>query len=522
MRNQRNALRITVLSAIVIFSLIRVAATHRVFSQTFDEGIHIAAGHEWLTEPPEYQVDAQHPPLARILFGLPFIHLSEASIKSDPIARGNKLLNYDDRYIHNLAHARLGNLVFLALGIVAVFLWGQCMISPEAGIIAAALFASLPPVLAHAGLATTDMAITAMLSFALYWLTIWLDSPTWPRTLMLGIAVGLGVLSKYSFLLFFPIAAAIVFFVRRRLPLLRGLAAAAIAFVLCWGGYRSSVGTIRDAHWNGALMVEELFGSQRMADVRLPMPAFFVGLIELQLHNRRGHFAFALGQISRQGWWWYFPLTLAVKTPIPFLALSIAGFGVALKQRRAVEVALIPVALLGASTLSHINLGVRHVLPLYAMMAVLAALACTELRRARAAVIALVAWTVVGSVLAHPDYLPWLNAFAGNEPARVLVDSNFDWGQDVLRLARTCRRLRIERLSTNLFTSADLECLGLPRHEGFDPKSTVAGWTAISETQFRELGAESPGAFWGYKGRSFRRVGSTIRLYYLPEDRLHQ
>ena len=111
------------------------------------------------------------------------------------------------------------------IGIAAVGLGGRHLCSPAAGLIAALPCASTPAVLAHAGLATTDMAVAAMLPAALYALTRFLDRPSTPPTIILGIVIALGMLSKDSFLVYSPIAPLTLFLVRRRFPLLTRLPA---------------------------------------------------------------------------------------------------------------------------------------------------------------------------------------------------------------------------------------------------------------------------------------------------------
>src|SRR3954454_17939563 len=122
------------------------------------------------------------------------------------------------------------------------------LFSPEAGLLSAALFAMLPPVLAAGGLATTDMAVTAMLPFALDELTRLAELPTWRRAVMTGIAIAAGMLSKYSFVAFFPAAAAVllavIWFRRREIDspvtgtfLICVVVALVIAAVLTWAGF---------------------------------------------------------------------------------------------------------------------------------------------------------------------------------------------------------------------------------------------------------------------------------------------
>jgi hypothetical protein len=507
------------LTLLIVFTAARVATTYRVFSQTNDEPFHLAAGYDFLLTGRQIS-DPQHPPLARVFFALPFIR-TPLPATTDGLARGNALLLRDDRYTQNLGRARIGNLLFLAIGIAAVALWARDLISPAAGLIAALLFASTPAVLAHAGLATTDMAVAAMLPAALYALTRFLDRPSPPRTILLGIAIALGMLSKYSFFVYFPIAAAVLFMVRRRFPVLKVMAACGIAAILVWSTFRFTFTTLQAADSRAADMCAEVFHAPRLATAfRLPAPDYLNGFIEVARHDRHGHRAFLFGEMKDgRGWWYYFPVALFFKTPIPLLVLTLAGMAI-LIARRKFEVPLIALGILGVAMTSHINIGIRHLLPIYAPLAVAAAYAVVELRRFRAVSIALIAWLVIGIAIAHPDYIPWFNAFAGSHPETILNDSNLDWGQDVLRLARTSRTLKIDHLTTSLATTADLDRIGLPPHTNLEAMSEVHGNLAISEMMLAQGNAYSPAVHdWLIRllgDKPYRRVGKSIRLYTLP------
>jgi len=293
MTNRRWAL---LLALIILVTAARIATTYRVFSQTADEPFHLAAGYDFLKTGRQTS-DFQHPPLARVFFALPFLD-SPPPAASDAVARGNELLLRNDRYTQNLGRARPGNLLFVAIGIAAVALWGRHLVSPAAGLLAALLFASLPPILAHGGLATTDMAVTAMLPAALYALTLLLERPNWPRTIAFGVVLAAGLLSKYSFIVYFPIAA-VVLMVRRRFPVLKLLAAAALAFLLLWATFRFTFTTLQVADPRAADMCAEVFHAPVLATaVRLPAPDYINGAIEVARHDRRGHRALLFGEMS--------------------------------------------------------------------------------------------------------------------------------------------------------------------------------------------------------------------------------
>ena len=504
------------LAVIILLTAARIATTYRIFSQTSDEPWHLAAGYDFLKTGRQTS-DLQHPPLARILFALPFLD-SPAPPTSDGLARGNALLLRNDRYTQNLGRARIGNLVFVIIGIAAVALWARHLFSPSAGLIAAALFASIPVILAHGGLATTDMAVAATLPAALYTLTLLIEGPTWSRTVIFGLIIAAGLLSKYSFIVYFPIAAMVVIMTRRRFPFPKMVVAALIACVFVWATFRFSFATLQSADARAADMCSEVFHAPRLATAfALPAPDYFIGFIEVARHNRRGHRAFLFGEMRENGgWWYYFPVALFFKTPIPFLILTLLGTGV-LIARRMLELPVIAATILAAAMTSRINIGVRHVMPIYGPLAVIAAFAVIELRRFRPLTAAFIVWLIVGSAIAHPDYLAWFNGFAGSHPERILNDSNLDWGQDVLRLVREARKNHIAHLTTSLAGTADLDRIGLPAHTNLEAMADVHGWLAISEMMLAQGNAYSPAVRdWLTRllgDKPYRRIGKSIRMY---------
>ncbi len=505
------------LTVLVVLTAARVMTTHRVFNQTSDEPFHLAAGYDFLTKR-TYTLDPEHPPLARVIHALPFINTPEPAA-TEPVPRGNALLLRNDRYTQNLGRARLGNLLFLALGIVAVAVWARHLFSPEMGLLAALFYALLPAVLGHAGFATTDMAGAAIFTLAVYVATLFLEQPSWKRTVHFGAAVAAGVLTKYSFIVYFPPAFVILAIVRRRLPVARVLAALLLAFTIVWAVFGFAFGTIAEIDHESLHRSQSVFGSTWfVTDLSVPAPALVDGILIVKNHDHWGHPAFLFGEKRWQGWWYYFPVALFYKTPVPFLLLALAGC--VLLFRRRPEVALIAAATLGVAMTSHLNIGVRHVLPIYAPLAIAAAFAVISLRRLRIASAALVAWLFLGVAVEHPDYLPWFNFAAGDHPEEILNDSNLDWGQDVLRLVRTARAMKIEHMTVSLFTTTDLDRVGLPRYEILHAMSEVHGWLAISEMNVAQGRAYSPEVrIWLDEllgGKPYRRIGKSIRLYELP------
>jgi hypothetical protein len=466
-------------------TVVRIMATHSIFSPTYDEPLHVAAGHQYLTEH-RYTVDMSHPPLARVLFAFPL----RRAIIADSVEgyeRVGQIFASAGDYSRGVATARRGNLIFVVLAILGVALWTWQLTDTTTAVTAAGVFALLPPVLAHGGLATTDMAGTAAFAVGMATFHWWLQSPTALRSTALAIAVGLGLLTKFSFPLFFGIGALCGMAARRRYPWLRGIIVLFGAMVVVWGGY----------FWR-------------------QLPRFFKGLKELRAHDLRGHEAYFLGSLRTGGWWFYFPVVLAIKTPLPVLALAGAGSWLVFRLRRHRQIVVMAVLMLLAAMTSRLNLGVRHLLPVYVPMAVLAAIAIIALWQSAARwVVALMCiWLIMNSLSAHPDYLPWTNALGGRHPERLALDSNFDWGQDARRLSVECRRRGITELGVMLFGTADLRRLGLPTTHAIDEFRSAPGWYAVSESAIIPAQVRNPQSYsWLTGNRPFDRVGRTIRLY---------
>jgi hypothetical protein len=508
------------LAALTIVAVVRVASTHRVFSEVLDEPAHVAAGFQWLSG--SYTIDASHPPLARVLGALP-LWLADSPLPqtNDMVVFGNELLYHGDRYVKTLARARIGNLLLLAVAIVATAEWARRAFPNSVAILAAALLTTLPPVLAHAGLITTDLAALAAIPLALLALET-------RRPVLIGFALAFGLLTKFSFLIFFVPCALIVMVAHRIRPTVRQAAIAlTIAFLTTWGGYRFDLRTPRAYGGDHAVHV---FGAAAPAPLRnvarwcaehvpLPAPAFATGLGMLQSHNKDGHKAFLLGEVRTHGWWYYFPVVFFYKTPIPFMLLALWG-ALLLRDRVRLAYLLCAIAIMAVSMTSGINIGLRHILPIYAPLSIVAAFAVIESWKrshdtfGRTALVALLAWLFIGVAKDHPDYLAWFNEAAQPNPQRIAVDSNLDWGQDTLRLERAIRELHIEQLSIDVMTNVRVDKFGIAI-SGFDANVQPSGWVAVSETPLAFRSAEG-GYAWLRTYRPVRRIGESIRLYKLP------
>jgi len=545
-RSARDKLLTLAYALVALLGLVRVAATHRVFSAVLDEPIHILAGYEWLHGMP-YTMDASHPPLGRIVGALPAVLSGAKTSEDNPVQRGNSLFYWHDHYERNLANARRPMLLFLLIGMIATAAWTARYFGHVAGVIAMAMFASLPPLLGNAGLVTTDLPIAAMLTLALFALDVWLDGPTLKRSLLLGLAIGLAALSKFSFIVFFPVSALLMVLVRRfraapatspassgeephrrdrRRHIAYAVIALAVAFLTTWAGYRFDFETLRQAsgypYGIATVFVPESMTQQALwfdQHVPLPAPLYVTGVGMVKQHNKEGHLAFLFGEIRMMGWRYYFPVLFFFKTPLPFIALALIGMVlIAMRAREALAPALIPIAMMLSVLPSHINIGVRHILPIYPPLCAVAAFAVMTMwrnARARIAAVALLAWLFIGVALAHPDYMAWFNEAAGKHPERIAVDSNLDWGQDWLRLARVVHKQHIESVNV-LFTGSMLLQFHGVHGDEVETWTEKPGWYAMS-LQGLAMNPDARRGAWRWLDRyPYTMVGKSIRLYHVP------
>jgi 4-amino-4-deoxy-L-arabinose transferase-like glycosyltransferase len=502
---------LALLAAVIAVTLVRVAATHRVFAAVLDEPVHIAAGYDWVVRHSN-GFDPVHPPLARLVCALPLARFAPP-MTDDLIGAGNDLLYAHDHYEHNLALARRGNLLFLLLAMLCVWWWASRTYSRGVALIAVVMLGTMPPILGHAGVVTTDLAVAATLPLALLALDRWIERRDLKRAALLGLAIGLGMLSKFSFVAFFPVCAIPLLLVRHKGEGRWATAGvvAALAFLVLWAGYFFNVDTIAHVHPESAGLA--------YANVPLPAPLYWAGLHVVKVHDELGHLSFLLGRYAQRGFWYYFPVVFFFKTPIPFLILMIVGTVVIARERKGVEFVLMPLALMLFVLASHINIGIRHILPIYPPLCVVAAVGVAALwRQARGRVVAalLMVWLVGGVEVAHPDYLAWFNEFAGRHPERIAVDSNLDWGQDILRLGKAARQHKIERAAVLLVASANIPAAGFPAFDGLQPFKPMTGWIAVSETALALDPATPQGGYdWLTKKYAYERIGKSIRLYYV-------
>jgi Dolichyl-phosphate-mannose-protein mannosyltransferase len=171
-----------------------------------------------------------------------------------------------------------------------------------------------------------------------------------------------------------------------------------------------------------------------------------------------GYPVYLNGTLQDHGWWYYYLATLAYKVPEGTLFLvALSGFVlVGSKRSRAPwadEFAVLSTAvvvLLAMSFLTDICLGLRYILPIFPYLFIgvgklvpwASGLAGWKKRAGWGLIGGALLATSAATASIHPDYLAYFNWVSGgpDRGAEHLIDSNLDWGQDLVKLNRWLKR----------------------------------------------------------------------------------
>jgi 4-amino-4-deoxy-L-arabinose transferase-like glycosyltransferase len=544
-----------VLGLVVVFVLLSILSL-RQEGATFDEAVHIAAGYSyWRTG--DFRMMPEHPPLAKLLAALPLLGLRVSFSESWPEWQQVGLWELGNRFVFGendaetlLFWARLPNVLLGACLCLLIAAWAYELAGATAAILAAALAVFLPDFLAHARLVTTDIPVTTFVFAHVYLLWRMFRQPTRRNVLLSALALALALATKFSALLFLPISAALFLWRgmkeprERRLIVLRHAALhAVVALAVLWICYGFAA---REPQKPAALpRFQPTSLAQRAlafsAHALTPGPYAFGLIDQMRLMDKCP--AFVDGARSDRGFWYYFVFTFLYKTPLPFillLALALAWWaGKTVAVRGAYLFVLLPPLLYFAVALTvSLNIGHRHILPVFPFLIVFIASIASAWTQplARGAVILLLAWQAGGTLLVHPRYLTFFNEVAGG-PAngwKHLVDSNLDWGQDLPGLKRWMDAHQVSKIWLSYFGTAPPEHYGIdyeplpsvmPLARGKPSRPMRAGdYVAISATNLQSVYAsEMPPAFDAFvrtlreKQQPIGIVGHTIFIYRVPE-----
>lgn len=570
--------------AFVLLSIMFISAfsSYQGDSLTMDELSHIPAGYSYLSQR-DFRINPEHPPLIKDLAAFPLLFLdlnfpSEANSWTEDI---NGQWRYGWELMFNSGNnpdlmifwARLPMVLILVFLGWFLFWWTKKDFGNKVALLTLTLFSFSPNFLAHGRLVTTDVGATLGILLATYFWIKFLKNPSKKNVILAGLIFGLAMLLKFSVVLIIPLfmIITIVYVLLRRKNILKYIVLSGLIGIIGTIFVILPVYMLHVQNYPPAKQLSDtisLLESSPMKTLRnicvwmadkpiiRALGQYFLGLLMATQRTAFGNTVYFMNMISASGWWYYFPVVYVLKLPLAFHALTIISLLFATyftknyfwidtfnRLKRCIAenfTQFSMVVFLGiywlTSISGNLNIGVRHILPVFPFTFVLVSLSLITgiekikkpaFKKAGLLIIGgLFIWYISSSLLSYPHYLSYFNELAGgtDNGYKYAVDSNYDWGQDLKRLLAWVEENNIEKIKVDYFGGADIDYYLGEKLERFDPRQgPQKGWLAISATLLQGGRGNPVPNFnepvlyyeWLNNYTPIARAGKSIFIYYI-------
>lgn len=452
-------------------------------SAWWDEVGHFAAGLSHWYEG-TFRLYRVNPPLTRMIACAPVIATSPRidlgpwPAFNDPWSRpefpcGARIVaETGPTYFGMLTRARWACIPFSLVVMLISYWWAKDLYGESAAVVAATLWAFSPSALAYAHVITPDAGATAVGLAANYYFGRWLRRSSRGGTVVIGVLLGLALLSKTTWLLLFliwPLLLITYRVMRREHGLRRDVMRLTTAFFIAvWlvnvgYGFEGSFKQLRTFSFlSHALSGEHgvhqesamgnRFSHSLLGSLPVALPEnYLLGIDYVKMEYERKYWSFLRGDLRLGGWWYYYLYAMLVKEPegtwlLGALAVGATIFRSKLCNARFSEelVLLAPaVAVLAlVSSQTGFNHNLRYVLPAFPFLFIWISKVARSFGKRELAfsgvVIGLLGWSTISSLAVVPHSLSYFNAMSGGPKNgyKLLGSSNTDWGQDLLYLKK--------------------------------------------------------------------------------------
>jgi len=561
-------------------------------SFTTDEPVHVTAGFSYLTQK-DMRLNPEHPPLLKDLAAIPllFLNLNFPKDHSAWTQEDNPFwwhqFNLGGEFLYKsgnnpdkiLLLARIPMILLLIFLGWFLFYWARELFGNRVALLSLFLFSFSPTFLAQGRLVTTDVGATLGVVLASYFWLKFLKNPTKKNIIFAGLIFGVTMLLKFSLILLIPFFAIIIlvyaclkngkkyiFNILKYLGLALLVGIIGMVFIV-WPVYQYHVldypaeRQIRDTQF----LLSTTAIPKPLANLNIwmasnsilkPFGQYLLGLLLAINRSSTGHTTYFLGEISAAGWKNYFPTVYAIKEPLTLHILTLIALLYAawlikkpfwinplqrakdwIKNHFSEFAMLTFIGLYWLTSLtSNLNIGVRHLLPVFPFTFILVSVMTMNflrepfLRLKYFVLALLILWQAISVVSIYPHFLAYFNEIAGgsNQGYIYTVDSNLDWGQDLKRLKKWVEEKGIDKIYVDYFGGGDAKYYLKEKYAPWwgtrDSKEFPKGnYLAISATFLQGgRGIPTPGFnqpcgyyHWLDKYTPVAKIGYSIFIYYI-------
>ncbi len=441
-------------------------------SPTSDEPPHLLSGYVALKYGQNY-FDPEHPLLAKSIAALPLVFQDVKMDQNDPnFVQQSKWLDVGKMFKASrtwldysgnspdsiLFWSRLPMILLTLFFGGVLFIFTRKLFGAPTALVATFLYATEPIFLANGALVDTDIAATGFILTTVFALYLYAERQTPKRLALLTVSLAAAFLSKFSTFYLAPI-------------IVLGM------LYIYW----------KNKKFLYLHLVYLIIGT-------LGLISLFYGIISLRTEGIAGfypkvwiyglravfdqvsdsaRFTYLLGHGYYGSKTYYFPVLIATKTQVLTLLGLILGIFYLIRKKLNIStdnlilVFTPPLLFFAASLVSKLNIGIRHVMPIYPFIIMIAAAGFVVLAKTLTqnlktktlmALVLLIAifvasrgWSVVTT---YPYFLSYYNVIAGGTDNgwKISQDSNYDWGQDVKRLADWVKQNNVESIAMDNYS----------------------------------------------------------------------
>lgn len=564
LRSDRLHCRLAVAALLLVFAL-QLIHVARLYSANWDEAHHLYDGYNIWTKH-DYRSNAEVPPLIKLAAALPLLpmHLASPPPQGESQAleafldgRAFVFGNGGDRV---LFPARMACMAFTLLLAGLLYTATREMFGEVAALGALALFVFDPNVLAHGTLVSTDLGSACFIFGAVYAFYRYAKKPAPIRLVLAGLLTGLAMCTKFTGIFVLPmlvlLAGVEALLARSPAVLARRLAACAVIFICAWAVIWAFYG-FRYAPAPAGLelspkltpYIASMPSKTNAAELSLIakwhlLPESYIWGLANTKKTEWEYTSYFFGRMYRHGPWQYFPVAFLIKSTLPLLILLglLPFLWFKREDRHARELCFVLVPVLfyfGLVTTSHMDIGARHLMPVYPFLYSLAGVSVAHAFHRRRVwampAMFLLLWQVATSVRVAPDYMAYGNeAWGGpSQVHRYLSDSNVDWGQQLKSVKQYLDRNHIQNCWFAYFPDGAVQpsdygvpCRRLPTGSSLwwfklpmDVPPVIDGTVLISDSDLEGIESGSGPLNWFDPFRGLKPVATIQQGVYVYQGR---